>query len=87
MKYQRAVFEEHLIAAMTSGLRQKGPNYQLPQSLAMEYARLCYNTGISDAMSLLKDSDALSKTTSVHDLAEALSSLHILQKELHEKTN
>lgn len=87
MKYQRSVFENHLVAAMTSGLGKKSPTYQMPESVAMEYARLCYNQGISDAVCFLQDYAAPRKDQAVYDLAEALSSLNILQRELHERAS
>lgn len=87
MKYQRSTFIDNLMAAMTSGLRQKGPNYQLPESLAMEYGRLCYNQAVGDCIQYLyavgrnSDSPLLCK-----DIADGMQLLHIKQEELHEKT-
>lgn len=48
---------EFLIAAMTSGLPHKGALYQLPESLAIEYGRLCYNQAIKDLQAIFKMSD------------------------------
>lgn len=48
---------EYLIAAMTSGLPQKGAQYNLPESLALEYGRLCYNQAIRDMQAMFKMSD------------------------------
>lgn len=48
---------EFLIAAMTSGLPHKGASYQLPESLAIEYGRLCYNQAIKDLQAIFKMSD------------------------------
>jgi hypothetical protein len=51
---QRKRIEEMLIAAMTSGLKHKGPDYKLPESLAIEYGRICYNLAINDILAMLK---------------------------------
>jgi uncharacterized protein (DUF2164 family) len=51
------MMQEYLIAAMTSGLKQTGATYNLPESLAVEYGRLCYNQAIKDIMALCKMSD------------------------------
>ena len=87
MKYQRSAFTENLMAAMTSGLRQKGPSYQLPESLALEYGRLCYNQAVGDCIQYLyamgKNSDHQLLT---QDIADGLQLLHLKQEELHEKT-
>lgn len=48
---------EYLIAAMTSGLDQKGATYNLPETLALEYGRLCYNQAIKDVQAVFKLSD------------------------------
>lgn len=48
---------EYLIAAMTSGLKQTGATYNLPESLALEYGRLCYNQALKDVLALCKMSD------------------------------
>lgn len=48
---------EFLIAAMTSGLTQKGATYNLPETLAVEYGRLCYNQAIKDMQKIFKMSD------------------------------
>ena len=54
-KYNKSVFEKHLLTSMTSGVPHKGATYQLPETIAMEFARLCYNTAIQDAQALLED--------------------------------
>lgn len=51
------IFNEYLIAVMTSGLPHKGASYKLPESLALEYGRLCYNQAIKDMMAIFKMSD------------------------------
>jgi uncharacterized protein (DUF2164 family) len=51
------MMQEYLIAAMTSGLKQTGATYNLPESLAVEYGRLCYNQAIKDVMALCKGSN------------------------------
>lgn len=48
---------EFLIAAMTSGLPHKGATYNLPETLALEYGRLCYNQSIKDMQAIFKMSD------------------------------
>ena len=48
---------EYLIAAMTSGLKHKGATYSLPESLAIEYGRLCYNQAIKDIQTAFKMSN------------------------------
>ena len=51
------MLNEYLIAAMTSGLPQKGATYNLPETLALEFGRLCYNQAIKDMQALFKMSD------------------------------
>ena len=51
------MLNEYLIAAMTSGLPQKGAVYRLPETLALEFGRLCYNQAIKDMQALFKMSD------------------------------
>lgn len=48
---------ENLVAAMTSGIRHLGANYKLPESMALEYGRLCYNQGVRDVIKLLENLD------------------------------
>jgi hypothetical protein len=56
-EHRERMMQEYLIAAMTSGLKQTGATYNLPESLAVEYGRLCYNQAIKDIMALCKMSD------------------------------
>jgi hypothetical protein len=71
---QKQQMVEHLMAAMTSGLRQKGATYQLPESLAVEYGRLCYNQAIKDAIDLAK------LNSPEKDMFDSLQNLHIVQR-------
>lgn len=48
---------EFLVAAMTSGLPHKGATYNLPETLAVEFGRLCYNQAIKDMQAIFKMSD------------------------------
>jgi len=68
---------EYLIAAMTSGLKQTGARYDLPESLALEYGRLCYNQALKDVMTLCKMSDFGQTGLEISD---AIQDLHIHQK-------
>lgn len=68
---------EYLVAAMTSGLKQTGAKYQMPESLALEYGRLCYNQAIKDMMALCKMSDFGQVGL---ELSDAMQDLHIHQK-------
>lgn len=84
MSYSKAVFENHLIAAMTSGIKQKGATYQLPETLALEYGRLCYNHAISEVIQYLyelgkrsPDSDLL-----MQDLADAVQLLVMKREDM-----
>jgi hypothetical protein len=56
-EHRERMMQEYLIAAMTSGLKQTGATYSLPESLAVEYGRLCYNQAVKDVMALCKGSD------------------------------
>lgn len=83
MKYQKSVFQNHLIAAMTSGIKHTGASYQIPESLANEYARLCYNTAIKDVIDYLYELGKQSKKELIaQDFADAIQLLHIKQEEL-----
>jgi len=62
---------------MTSGLEQKGALYKLPESLAFEYGRLCYNQAIKDMMMLYKMADFGQVGL---ELADRVQGLHIYQK-------
>lgn len=68
---------EFLIAAMTSGLPQKGATYNLPETLALEYGRLCYNQAIKDMMAIYKMADFGDVGL---ELADKVQGLHIHQK-------
>lgn len=71
---QRRRIEEMLVAAMTSGLTQKGPEYRLPESLAIEYGRICYNMAVEDMIKLVRALDAGA------DLCEKISDFHLTRK-------
>jgi hypothetical protein len=82
-QHQANVFEDKVIAAMTSGIKQDQPTYQLPRSMALEYGRLCYNIAISDVIMYLYE---LGQRSPEHllitsDIADALVELHIKQGE------
>ena len=68
---------EFLIAAMTSGLKHTGATYNLPESLALEFGRLCYNQAIKDMMAIYKMADFGSVGL---ELADRVQDLHIHQK-------
>lgn len=79
-KHNDQMLTEHLIAAMTSGLKQTGATYNLPESLAVEYGRLCYNQAIKDVMALCKMSDF--GQTGL-EICDAIQDLIIHQKGTH----
>jgi hypothetical protein len=56
-KQNEQMLTEYLMAAMTSGIKQTGATYQLPESMALEYGRLAYNQAIKDIMSMCKMSN------------------------------
>lgn len=68
---------EMLVAAMTSGLPHKGATYQLPESLAVEFGRLCYNQAIKDVMGVFKMSDF--GQTGL-EMCDRIQDLHLLQR-------
>jgi hypothetical protein len=68
---------EYLIAAMTSGLKQQGGMYKLPESLALEYGRLCYNQAIKDMQAVFQLSDFGQVGL---ELSDRIQDLHIHQK-------
>lgn len=68
---------EFLIAAMTSGLPQKGATYNLPETLAVEFGRLCYNQAIKDMQAIFKVSDFGQVGLEISD---RIQDLHIHQK-------
>ena len=83
MKYQKAVFENLLLATMTSGIKQKGPEYRLPESMAFEYGRLCYNQAIKDGIAYMYEVGKRSgkipipAQTASQDFADALQLLYL----------
>lgn len=68
---------EFLIAAMTSGLPHKGGTYNLPESIAIEFGRLCYNQAIKDLQAIFKMSDFGQLGL---ELCDRTQDLHIHQK-------
>ena len=68
---------EFLIAAMTAGLKHTGATYNLPESIALEYGRLCYNQAIKDMMTIYKMADF---GTVGLELADRVQDLHIHQR-------
>jgi hypothetical protein len=74
---QRRRIEELLIAAMTSGLVNKGPEYRLPESLAIEYGRLCYNLAVRDMLTVFRAADF--GQTGL-EIVDRLSDLHLTQR-------
>ena len=68
---------EFLIAAMTSGLPHRGGTYNLPESLAVENGRLCYNQAIKDMLTIYKIADFGQVGL---ELADRVQGLHIHQK-------
>jgi hypothetical protein len=72
------MMQEYLIAAMTSGLKQTGATYNLPESLAVEYGRLCYNQAIKDVMVLCKVASDFGQTGL--EISDAIQGLVIHQK-------
>lgn len=75
---QRNRLLEHLIAAMTSGIPQKGGQYHLPESLAIEYGRLCYNQAVKDMVTLFRLAKLGQEGS---DLVDRIQSLYLFQKE------
>lgn len=69
---------EYLIAAMTSGLKHTGATFKLPESLALEFGRLCYNQAIKDMLTLYKMRDYGQLGL---ELADSLQDLFIHQKD------
>jgi hypothetical protein len=74
---QRRRIEEMLVAAMTSGIAHKGAEYRLPESMAIEYGRLCYNMAIKDAMDMFRALDLGAIGLEMH---ERMSDLNLTQK-------
>jgi hypothetical protein len=71
------MFQEYLVAAMTSGLKHSGATYHVPESLAIEYGRLCYNQAIKDLMEVCRSSNF--GQTGL-EICDAVQYLHIHQR-------
>jgi len=74
---QRRRLEEMLVAAMTSGIAQKGGEYRMPETLAIEYGRLCYNMAVKDMLDMFIAFDFGEIGL---EMSERLSDLHLTQK-------
>ena len=82
MSYQKGVFENFLIAAMTSGISHKGATYQMPEPIAMEYGRLCYNQAIQDVIQYLYELGKRSnQELTAQDFADAIQLLVVKREE------
>ncbi len=68
---------EMLIAAMTSGLKQQGAKYVLPETLAIEYGRICYNLAIKDIRQMVQN---LSHVDTRIELLEVLMDYELKQR-------
>lgn len=68
---------ELLVAAMTSGLPHKGAKYVMPESLAIEFGRLCYNQAIKDIRRIIQD---LSHVDTRVELLEVLMEYELKQR-------
>ena len=68
---------ELLVAAMTSGLPHKGAKYVLPESLAIEFGRICYNMAVKDIVAFAKN---LSHVDARVELLEVLTDLEMKQR-------
>ena len=68
---------EMLVAAMTSGLPHKGTKYVLPESLAIEYGRICYNMAVKDIQELVQN---LSHVDTRIELLEVLIDYQLKQR-------
>lgn len=68
---------EMLVAAMTSGLPHKGAKYVLPESLAIEYGRICYNTAVKDIQEIIQN---LSHVDTRIELLEVLIDYQLKQR-------
>lgn len=74
---QQQMILENLVATMTSGIKQSGATYQLPESMAIEFGRLCYNQAVKDVMLLCTMSDFGQTGLEIND---AMQDLNILQR-------
>ena len=68
---------ELLVAAMTSGLPHKGAKYVLPESLAIEFGRICYNMAVKDIQELVQN---LSHVDTRIELLEVLVDYQLKQR-------
>lgn len=68
---------ELLVAAMTSGLPHKGAKYVLPESLAIEFGRICYNLAVKDIQELVQN---LSHVDTRIELLEVLVDYQLKQR-------
>lgn len=68
---------EMLVAAMTSGLPHKGAKYVLPESLAIEYGRICYNMAVKDIQEIIQN---LSHVDTRIELMEVLVDYQLKQR-------
>lgn len=68
---------ELLVAAMTSGLPHKGAKYVLPESLAIEFGRICYNLAVKDIQEIIQN---LSHVDTRVELLEVLVDYQLKQR-------
>jgi hypothetical protein len=68
---------EMLVAAMTSGLPHQGAKYMLPESLAIEFGRLCYNQAVKDIQQVVQN---LSHVDTRVELLEVLMEYQLKQR-------
>lgn len=68
---------ELLVAAMTSGLPHKGAKYVLPESLAIEFGRICYNMAVKDIQEIIQN---LSHVDTRIELLEVLVDYQLKQR-------
>ncbi len=76
-KDQERRLTEMLVAAMTSGLPHKGAKYILPESLAIEYGRICYNMAVKDVQEIIQN---LSHVDTRIELMEVLVDYQLKQR-------
>ena len=62
---------------MTSGLPHKGAKYVLPESLAIEFGRICYNMAVKDIQELVQN---LSHVDTRVELLEVLVDYQLKQR-------
>jgi hypothetical protein len=75
---QKQAMTEHLIAAMTAGLTHSGAIYKIPESIALEYGRLCHNYAINRVIAMFRGSDFGQTGLEIMD---SIQELHILQRD------